>query len=441
MALSSFSMQDLIDECRLYPETQSALPGSPGSVWKPAFQMGNRVMRAILQPAFNWKWNRTFMPKFLSVALQQDYVTNVTDCAWVESGQGIDVNNTANPKPIYQVRAVRDLPPTWWQGSAQAQLFTWIPNRQATMWAWLPSTAIAGGYGTAQTPVSPIQQFTDVNNNILYIDSSSLNLSIQSTGVSGSTIALPSGSYASGTFASNANPCVFTVSASAVLPTGTIINITGGTLGWTGINSSFKVTQLSGTTYSIPVDSTSFGSFFGGGVTASYTTGPYGTTGTSQPKASASAAAGTLVVDGTVVWTVADPEAYAIRFVPVPPNGGVCYLYDLWYQKKPPKFTSASQKLTPIPDEMYDLFLQGFIAFARENSTDPKARSKAGEDQVKWLELVKAKLISFDREPTETAVVPGSSFDSRGGGVGNWQGGCLPWQSNFPSGAGNVYDF
>jgi hypothetical protein len=140
---------------------------------------------------------------------------------------------------------------------------------------------------------------------------------------------------------------------------------------------------------------------------------------------------------------VADPEAYAIRFAPVPPAGGICYLYDIWYQKKPPKFTSASQKLTPIPDEMYDLFLQGFIAYARDNSPDPAARAKGGEEQAKWMLAVKNKMISFDREPTENAVVPGCSIEARGGG-GGYGSTSLPWPAGaglLPFGAGNPYNY
>lgn len=434
MANSSISLRQIVQDARAYPDVATTLPSIAGSAFNPALQLADRVMRATLSADLAWKWNRAETPRFLVVPLQQDYITNVTNMAWVESGQSIDVNNTANPKPIWDVQAVRDLGPTWWQGDARFQSFTWIPNNLATFGQWAAQTVYPCGYGVASPAPSPIQQILDVNGNILFIDSSSLNLTQNSPGFSGTPFTFPSGTISAG---SNSVLCFLT--ASIPVPSGTIVTISGKTGLWAAINGSWRATQISQTMFSIPVDSTLFGSF---GATGTFTTGPYGTTGTTVPSANSNVP-GTLVQDGTVVWTVADPNAYCIRFSPVPPPGGLCYLYQIWYQMKPPKFTSLEQTLTPIPDEMYDLFLDGFLIKARENSPDPDARKRSTVDIVTWEANLKKKLISFDREANNISIVPAQTIDGRGGGSGGY-GGSLPWPSGTagpgsPYGAGNPY--
>lgn len=434
MANSTVQLQQLIDDARCYPEIVTALPAIPGSVSQPALQIADRVMRALLAQDLPWKWNRNLVPRFIVVPLQQDYVTNVTDMAWVENGQGIDVNNTANPKPVWPVRAVRDGTTTWWQGDARFQSFTWIPNPLALTWTWQPSTTIPCGYGVASPAASPIQQTRDVNGVLLFIDSSSMNLTINSPGFSGTPFSFPSGPLSAGT---NSPLCLLT--SSIPVPTGTIVTISGKTGLWAAINGPWRATQISQTQFSIPVDTTLFGSFGSAG-SGTFTTGPYGTTGTAIPIAT-STTPGTLVQDGSVVWTVADPNAYAIRFTPIPPPGGITYVYQLWYQMKPPKFTSADQTLAPVPDEMYDVFLEGFIAYASDNSNDPKVREKAPTRKAEWITKIREKLMSFDREANNTSIVPAQSIDSRGGGSLMGVGGSsLPWPSGIgPVGAGNPY--
>lgn len=76
------------------------------------------------------------------------------------------------------------------------------------------------------------------------------------------------------TSATNANPVVIT-HVGHRLPTGQVITISGATGGWTGINGTFTITRLSADTFSIPVNSTSFGALSGSPlfqVTTSYYT-------------------------------------------------------------------------------------------------------------------------------------------------------------------------
>jgi len=168
--------------------------GVGGMTQEPAITIANDVMQRILSQPMDWKFNRGYVPSILTVALQQDYVTQVTDLGWLEQGWRVDINNSTNngnmaPKPIRAMESVRDLAQT----SSQAAPFnlSFIPNKLAFMGQWYPNTAYGCAYGVAQAPVSPIQQFVDKNGNILYLDSTVLHLNINSPGFAGTPIVLP----------------------------------------------------------------------------------------------------------------------------------------------------------------------------------------------------------------------------------------------------------
>lgn len=298
---------------------------------QPALSIANRVMQKFLAQSLDWKFNRAIVPTFLTVALQQDYVTSVTDLSWLESGWRLDINNTVVPKPFFTMESVRELTQISYQ-SVPFQL-AWVPNSLAIMGKWQANTVYACGYGQASTPVSPIQQFIDVNGNILFINSNSLGLSLNSPGFSGTPI--------------STNP-------------------------------------------------------------------PYGTSGNSQPFAAPSAAAGTTVTDGTVTWTVANPNAIAIRLSPLPATSGLCWLTTAVYQKKPPYLTSLSGTISPIPDELIYLFQEGFLAFAYEHSPEPGAVRKAPAAYAKWEEDLMTALRSGDRERESFVMYPSEGLSGQG---------------------------
>lgn len=319
---STQTVLQIIDPLRTYPELGFLCSGGGFSL-QPALSIANRVMQKFLAQTMDWKFNRAIVPTFLTVALQQDYITNVTDLSWLEQGWRLDINNTATPKPYFTMESVRDLMQTSYQ-SVPFQL-SWVPNNLAIMGKWKANTVYACGYGQASTPVSPIQQFTDTNGNILFINSNSLGLSLSSPGFSGTPIS---------------------------------------------------------------------------------TTPPYGTSGNSQPFAAPAAVAGTTVTDGTVTWTVADPNAIAIRLAPIPATSGLCWLTTAVYQKKPPYLTSLGSKITPIPDEFIYLFQEGFLAFAYEQSPEPGAARKAPAAYAKWEENLMTALRSADREREAFVMYP-----------------------------------
>ena len=150
-----------------------------------------------------WIWNRAIVPPVSdSKFMQQDYCSQLTDIGWLEDSRRVDINNSTSnsngaPKPWFSLETVRYLPRT----SAQSVPFNicFVPNSQAFLGLWQPNTAYGCGYGVPMTPRTPIQQFMDVNGNVLYIDSTQLGLNIESPGYTGTTITPPGTVFPYGT--------------------------------------------------------------------------------------------------------------------------------------------------------------------------------------------------------------------------------------------------
>jgi hypothetical protein len=337
------TLQQLILEMRVYPEFIPVL-GTSGYTEYPMLSICNDLMQRFLAESMPWTWNRAYIPSILTVALQQDYVTQITDIGWLENATRIDINNSTNngnlaPKPQWPMYAIRDQQLTSTQG--QPDTINFIPNRLATFGQWYANTAYGCGYGVAQIPITPIQQFVDVNGNILYIDSTVLGLNLNSPGFNGQPITLPANS-------------------------------------------------------------------------------PYGISGSTQPFAPANATPGSTVQDGTVVWTVADPNGYAMRVSPLPAFSGLAWLLQPVYQIKPPTITRLQQDISPIPPEMNYLFRQGLRAMLYDHAGSPKA----GPAYAKWEEDLVAAVRSADRQSENYSMTPCVPIMGGGGwygevGIGN----------------------
>lgn len=349
---SRIKLQNVVNSFRVYPELVPVL-GAGGFTQEPALTIANDVMQKILAQNFNWKFNRSNIPPFLTVALQQDYVTNINNMGWLEQGWRVDINNSTNngaagpqgPKPIFAMETGRDLAQTAYQ--ANPFFMSWVPNTLAVMGTWQANTAYSCGYGVAQVPVSPIQQFVDKNSNILFIDSSTLNLSINSPGFTTTPIVLP-------------------------------------------------------------------------------TPNPYGVSGGTQPFAAVNAQPGSTVTDGTVTWTVADPNGYTIRIAPLPPYSGLCWLLMPVYQVTPPIFYSLQQTIAPIPDAYAYIFRQGFLAMCYQHAG---SKMFPGAYQ-QFEESIITALRSVDRERDETSFYPSSDL----------QGGS-PYSTPLQVGPSNPYNY
>lgn len=181
-------ISDYINQIRAYPQVVPVLSQSPGT--EPALSIANDVIQIMLAQSLPWKFNRAAAPTFLTVALQQDYITSITDLAWIEQGWRIDINNTSIPKPVFSLEMVRDIQQVFWQ-SVPYQV-SWIPNSLAIYGTWQANTLYPTGLGAAQTPVSPIQQFIDINGNFLFVSvngtSGNSQPSLPANSVAGTTV-------------------------------------------------------------------------------------------------------------------------------------------------------------------------------------------------------------------------------------------------------------
>ena len=333
---TSPTLQTIAMQMKANPDFYNVLGGAPGYTTEPFLSIANEVMSRILAENMPWKWNRKIIPPFLTVSLQQDYCTQVTDIGWLENAWVVDINNSTSnnngaPKPIREMETVRDL--TWTATQTVPFNISFIPNSLASLGLWQANTAYSCGYGQAQLPRSPIQQFMDVNGNILYIDSTNLGLNIESPGYTGATIT-PPGFY------------------------------------------------------------------------------PYGISGSTQPAAPPNATPGTMIQDGTVVWTVADPLGMCLRMSPVPALNGLEWWAVVQYQVRPPVLYNLQQTTTPLPNEMVYLFRAGVrAALYRENNL------QAGMQMYgEWIETLTKALRAADRQSEDFSFVPTSSI--MGGGYG-----------------------
>lgn len=188
---STIKISDIVNQIRAYPKVVPILGTAPSQ--EPALSIANDVLQKMLAQSLPWKFNRALAPTFNTVALQQDYISSVTDLAWLEQGWRIDINNTASPLPVFSEETVRDLQQTWNQ-SVPFQM-SWIPNNLAIFGKWKANTSYPTGVGAAQTPNSPVQQFVDANGNFLFV-------SVNGTS-GGSQPVLPVNSVAGTTVADN----------------------------------------------------------------------------------------------------------------------------------------------------------------------------------------------------------------------------------------------
>jgi hypothetical protein len=136
----------------------------------------------------------------------------------------------------------------------------------------------------------------------------------------------------------------------------------------------------------------------------------YGTTGLVAPVLAANSAAGTQVVDGSVIWKVADPKAQGFRVSPLPPQAGVVYQVYIVAQAKPIRFTSLDQTLDPITDDFAKYFQDGYIAYAHRHSTAPVVTGRFEQKKADWLQSISNAMGAADRESTDIGIYPDRSI-------------------------------
>lgn len=159
------------------------------------------------------------------------------------------------------------------------------------------------------------------------------------------------------------------------------------------------------------------------GVTAADGTGP---------DAGADAVPGTVIVDGTCRWTVADPSAQGFRLIPMPPASGVVYQIDLIGQANPPQFTNLDQMIDPIPDDYAGSFRYGAYVYCHKYATDPAIKREFPIMRNAWMAEIMDSLKQGDREAEGAGFIPGKSAmaDTWTSNVGpaNPYGSGWPWR-------------
>lgn len=140
----------------------------------------------------------------------------------------------------------------------------------------------------------------------------------------------------------------------------------------------------------------------------------YGTTGTAAPVLPANSVAGTTVTDGTVVWTVLDPDGQGFRLNCQPTKGSLTYQLRVVAQQRAPMFTSLKSTIDPIPDDDAPLFRRGFVAHAYLHSPEASVRARFPVAFQMWQESLTDAIGASDRERTEYGFYPASSIGDNG---------------------------
>jgi hypothetical protein len=116
---------------------------------------------------------------------------------------------------------------------------------------------------------------------------------------------------------------------------------------------------------------------------------------------------GVVIVDGTCEWTVADPMAQGFRFTPRPPYGGNVWLMRIFAQRRtPPRFTSLSEYIDPIPDDYSKWFTDGFIAYSHRYSSNPAVAGRFELKRQQWADAAFAAARQGDREDESKGFFP-----------------------------------
>jgi len=346
---NSPTVQDIAKQLKSDPAFYNILGGAAGWSTEPILTIANEVLSRILAENMPWIWNRALVPPFLTASLQQDYCTQLTDIGWLENGWIVDINNSTSnnngaPKPNRDLETVRYTPQT--SGQSVPFNISYVPNAQAILGLWQANTAYSCGYGAPMTPRTPIQQFMDVNGNILYIDSTQLGLNIESPGYTGTTIIPPAAVF------------------------------------------------------------------------------PYGTSGSTQPAAPPNATPGTLIQDGTVIWTVAPLDGYCMRLSPLPALNGLCWWVNCQYQINPPVLARLQDQIF-VPNYIAYLFRQGCRAMLYQFQGNAEGPAMYQE----WEETLYKALRAGDRQQDDYALYPNQSI----------MGGYNPWMS--PQGIGAAWPY
>lgn len=207
-------LQDVVSNAKTFPDIATIVQNPvAGASLGPALSIANDCMTEVIAQVFNWKFNRAVWPLFYTNSWQQDYASNLVNVGWLENGVMLDINNTSQPKPIWPLDVVKDLPMTSQQYGIPGQV-CWFPNNQLRYGVWPGANqTYTNPVGvTTNGPSNPLTQIQDPNGNYWIVTTYGTTGSVQPTWPT--TLAFPT----------QQNP-------NAVATT-----ITDGTVVWTALN-------------------------------------------------------------------------------------------------------------------------------------------------------------------------------------------------------------
>lgn len=155
----------------------------------------------------------------------------------------------------------------------------------------------------------------------------------------------------------------------------------------------------------------------------------FGVTGGSIPAFPAPGATpGTTTNDGSVVWTLIDPNGITFRLDRLATFNSLVWQLNPNYQLKPPNIVNLKQTISPIPDDLSYLVKQGFLAYCYKQVDNSKFQTEFAQ----WMQDIQEAMESSDREYQEYGFAPtqglaGNSSAGTGSyGYPGWSG----WQSD-----------
>jgi hypothetical protein len=146
--------------------------GASGYGDKLALEMANSVIADLICDRFNWKWNRAVAAAIYTNSWQQDYPQPRQAAGligWGEDCAGININNTALPKPLTNIK--------WRRGLSRTSISTWLTqnicwmyNGDLTLGAWPGAGMVYSPLvGTGPQAQNPLMSMMDANANILIV--------------------------------------------------------------------------------------------------------------------------------------------------------------------------------------------------------------------------------------------------------------------------------
>lgn len=400
---STVRLQKIVNIAKAMGDLNPILNVAGTSVELP-LAIANDVMSAICALPFPFKFNEINLPVFYSSSYQQDYAliypngTSVTNLSWLERGIVIDINNLAQPKPFRNVECGRQLQQAtgvFWNSATSDPLFqvNYFPNNTLYYGTWGQPQGGNSSFGNNPVAGSVYQNPVGVPSGFMGVWNSTTTYNV------GNKVSFQNSYWV----CSNTSTGNLPASSPTFWQATTIAQVS---------QPANPITQIQDANGNFLVLTT------------------YGVTGNSPPSAPANSSPGVTVNDGTCVWTVVDPYGQGIRVLPVPPQTGLVWEFNLTGQMLPKRFTSLNETLFPIPDQYESNFRQGFVAQCYRYSPEAKIRAKFKDEWALWLASMYEIRAKSDRELEENVFTPDRGIMSGVQGRRRWDGPA--WPFNYP---------